>query len=299
MVKSSNKIRDTRSERVGHVVIIVILALFSFTTLYPFWHVLMYSISNSQAAMGGGLFFLPRKIDFLAYKLIFKTSQIYQVYFITVARTIVGVALSLAITVLTAYPLSLQRFRGRKFFSMLIFFTMLFSGGLVPTFLVVQSLGLLDTFWALVVPGMMNAYNMFILRNSFQALPHSLEESAHIDGANPMTVLLRIILPISTPALAAVTMFYGVANWNAYLDGILYTNTPQLQILQVYLRTLMASTGALGALSGIENLSEASKLSEESMKMATIAISVIPILVVYPFLQRYYTKGITVGAVKG
>ncbi len=299
MAKGAQKIRGTRSERVGHAAVVTILVLFSFTTLYPFWHVLMYSISNSQAAMGGGLFFLPRKIDFLAYKLIFKTSQIYRVYFITVARTVVGVAFSLVITVLTAYPLSLRRFRGRNFFSMLIFFTMLFSGGLIPTFLVIQSLGLLDTFWALVIPGMMNAYNMFILRNSFQSLPHSLEESAHIDGANPMTVLVRIILPISTPALAAVTMFYGVANWNAYLDGILYTNTPQLQILQVYLRTLMASTGALGALSGIENLSEASKLSEESMKMATIAISVIPVLVVYPFLQRYYTKGITVGAVKG
>ncbi len=297
--KAKNRIRAPLPERIGHAVVIALLAVFAFTTIYPFWHVVMYSISNSQAAMGGGLFFLPREIDFLAYKLIFKTSQIYRVYFVTVARTVVGTAFSMVISVLTAYPLSLNRFRGRNFLSMAIFFTMLFSGGMIPTFLVVQSLGLLDTFWALVLPGAMSAYNMFILKNSFQALPPSLEESAHIDGANPLVVLTRIIIPISTPAIAAVVMFYGVTNWNAYLDGILYINTPKLQILQVYLRTLMASTGALGALSGIDNLAEAGRLSEESMKMATVAISVIPVLVVYPFLQRYYTKGITVGAVKG
>lgn len=298
-IRRRNHIRASRTERFFHALIIAILVLFAFTTVYPFWHVLMYSISNSQAAMGGGLFFLPRQVDLLAYRLIFKTEQIYRVYFVTVARTVVGTAFSLIVSTLTAYPLSLKRFKGRGFFSAMIFFTMLFNGGLIPTFLLVQSLGMLDTFWALVIPNMMSAYNMFILRNHFQSIPPSLEESAHIDGASPFTVLTRIIVPISTPALAAVTMFYGVANWNAYLDGILYINTPRLQILQVYLRTLMASTGALGALSGIDGLSEASKLSEESMKMATIAISILPILIVYPFLQRYYTKGITVGAVKG
>ncbi len=292
-------IRKSPAERIGHAILVVILILFCFTTVYPFWHVLMYSASDSRAAMTGGLFFYPRQFDLLAYKMIFKTSQIYIAYRNTILRTLVGTALSMLLTSLTAYPLSLKRLRGRNGISMMIFFTMLFSGGMIPTFLTVQSYGLIDTFWALVLPGAMNAYNMFILRNYFQSIPDSLGESAHIDGANSFTVLFRIILPVSVPALAAVTMFYGVANWNAYMDGILYTNSTSLEILQVYLRKLMASTGALNSLSGVDNLSEASRLSEESMKMATIAVSVIPVLVVYPFLQRYYTKGITVGAVKG
>jgi putative aldouronate transport system permease protein len=260
----------------------------------------MYALSDSHSAMSGGLFFFPRKLDLLAFQMIFKTNQIFVAYRNTIARTIVGTLLSLTITSLTAYPLSIRRFKGRNVISMLIFFTMLFSGGMIPTFLLVQSLGMLDTFWALVVPGMMSAYNMFILRNYFQSLPASLEESAHIDGANAFVVLTRIILPISTPALAAIAMFYGVGHWNSYMDGILYINTPNLQILQVYLRTLLMSTGAMNSLSGVSNQAEAAnKLTEESMKMATIAVSVLPILVVYPFLQRYYTKGITVGAVKG
>ncbi len=292
-------IQKSRTEKAGHAIISILLILFCFTTIYPFWHVLMYSASDSRAAMTGGLFFWPRQFDLLAYRMIFKTNQIYVAYRNTVLRTVLGTSLSILLTSLTAYPLSLKRLRGRGGISMFIFFTMLFSGGMIPTYLTVQSFGLIDTFWALILPGAMNAYNLFILRNYFQSIPESLGESAHIDGANSFTVLFRIILPVSTPALAAVTMFYGVANWNAYMDGILYTNTTSLEILQVYLRKLMASTGTLNSLSGIDNLTEASKLSEESMKMATIAVSVIPVLVVYPFLQRYYTKGITVGAVKG
>lgn len=292
-------IRRSTSEKVGYTVVCTLLVLFCFTTVYPFWHVLMYSASDSQVAMSGGLFFWPRKFDLLAYKMIFKTSQIYVAYRNTILRTVIGTAISMLLTALTAYPLALKRLRGRNGISMMIFFTMLFSGGMIPTFLTVQAYGMVDTFWALILPGAMNAYNLFILRNYFQSIPESLEESAHLDGANSFTVLFRIILPISTPALAAVTMFYGVANWNAYMDGILYINSTSLEILQVYLRKLMASTGALNSLSGVDNLTEAARLSEESMKMATIAVSVIPILVVYPFLQRYYTKGITVGAVKG
>ena len=293
------RIRKSPAEKTGHAVVSILLILFCFTTVYPFWHVLMYSASDSRAAMTGGLFFWPRQFDLLAYKMIFKTNQIYVAYRNTVLRTVLGTALSMLLTSLTAYPLSLKRLRGRGGISMFIFFTMLFSGGMIPTYLTVQAYGLIDKFWALILPSAMNAYNLFILRNYFQSIPESLGESAHIDGANSFTVLFRIILPVSTPALAAVTMFYGVANWNAYMDGILYTNSTALEILQVYLRKLMASTGTLNSLSGIDNLTEASRLSEESMKMATIAVSVIPVLVVYPFLQRYYTKGITVGAVKG
>lgn len=292
------KIKRTAAERIGHGIIIIILTLFAFACIYPFWHVLMYSISDSREAMTGGLFLIPRSPTLLSYSMIFKTRQIYVAYSNTILRTFLGTLLSVFLTALTAFPLSLKRMRGRQFFSMLIFFTMLFNGGLIPTFLVVQELGLIDTFLALILPSAMSAYNMFILRNYFQQIPESLEESAYIDGANPFIVLFRIILPVSAPSVAAIAMFYGIANWNSYLDCLLYTNSDTLQVLQIYLRSLLASAGAMDSIAGVAG-SDASRLTEETVKMTTIAVSVIPILVVYPFLQRYYTKGITVGAVKG
>lgn len=292
------KIKRSKGEKIGYAIILVILILFAFSTLYPFWHVLMYSISDSREAMTGGLFLLPRKPTLLAYKTVFRTEQIFVAYRNTLLKTLVGTVMSVAITALTAFPLSLKRLHGRNFFSMYIFFTMLFSGGMIPTFLVVKSLGLLDTFWALVLPGMMSAYNMFIMRNYFQQLPAELEESAYIDGATPMVALVCIILPISAPCLAAVAMFYAVGNWNSYMDCLLYTTSAKLQVLQIYLRNLISSVGAMDSIAVVSD-AETSALTEETVKMTSIAVSIIPILIIYPFLQRFYTKGITVGAVKG
>ncbi len=300
-VMHPTRIKRTRGEAIGQALIVIILGLIAFSTLYPFWHVLMYSISNSKASMSGGFFFLPRDPTLLSYQVVFKTSQIWVAYGNTIAKTVVGTVISLILTSLTAYPLSVRRFRGRQFFSLLIFFTMLFSGGMIPTYLIVKDLGLLNTFWALVIPGAMSAYNMFILRNYMQSLPASLEESAHIDGANAFTTLIRIILPLSTPSLAALAMFYGVGNWNGYMDCLLYTNNQKLQVLQLYLRVIMQQT-AMNSLSSADAAavnSASAQLTDETVKMTTVAVSVIPILLVYPFLQRFYTKGITVGAVKG
>ena len=295
-VKSKKRVSG---ERAGNLLIEVILLLMVVTTLYPFWHVFMYSISDSRAAMSGGLFFLPRKPTFLTYQLIFKTSQIFVAFGNTVAKTVVGTFISLVLTVLTAYPLSLPYFRGRRFFQIIIFFTMLFSGGIIPTYLLLKDLHMLDTFWVYVLPSAMSPYNMFIMRNFFLTIPDSLQESAMLDGANHMQVLDRIVLPLSKASLATMTMFYGVTNWNSYMDGILYVNNQKLQLLQVYLRQLISSTGAKGALSAAGDLSAAAAVTEESMKMTVISLSIIPILLVYLFLQKYFTKGVMVGSVKG
>ena len=292
------KIKRSAAEQTGYAIIVTLLVLFAFSTLYPFWHVLMYSISDSGEAMSGGLFFLPRKPTLLAYRTVLKTRQIFVAYRNTILKTFVGTLLSLVVTALTAFPLSLKRLHGRGVISMYIFFTMLFGGGMIPTFLVVQGLGMVDTFWALIIPGLMSAYNMFILRNYFQQLPPELEESAYIDGATPPVALLFIILPISAPSLAAIAMFYAVGNWNSYLDCLLYTNSGDLQVLQIYLRNLIDSAGAMDSIASVSG-KETSQLSAETVKMTTIAVSIIPILIIYPFLQRFYTKGITVGAVKG
>jgi putative aldouronate transport system permease protein len=285
-------------DAVGDIIIYIVLIAIVFSTIYPFWHVLMYSVSDSKASMSGGLFFAPRNFSLLGYKMLFQTKQIFIAYRNTIAKTVVGTSFSLIISALTAYPLSLKRFRGRNFFSGMIFFTMLFSGGIIPTYLVIRDLHLLDTFWVYVIPGMMSAYNMFILRNYFMSIPSSLEESAMLDGANPFQILLKIILPLAMPALAALAMFYGVGNWNSYMDGVLYVNNQNLQLLQVYLRQLIGSAGAKGALGEAGSLSETAALTEETMKMVVISVAVVPVLFVYPFLQKYYTKGVMVGSVK-
>ena len=295
----SNPIKTSATDKITNWIIYIFLALFVFSTIYPFWHVLMYSVSDSGSASTGGLFFYPRDFTLLAYKMLFKTKTIFTAYGNTIGKTLFGTAISVVLTALTAYPLSLQRFKGRKIISMMIFLTMLFSGGIIPTFLLIKDIGLLDKFWVYILPGAMSAYNMFILRSFFQTIPPSLEESAHMDGANSLQILYKIVIPLSLPSLAAIAMFYGVGNWNSYMDGVLYINNPKLQLLQVYLLQLIASSGAKGALSDVTSLGEASKLTDETMKMTTIAVSVIPVLFVYPFLQKYYVKGVMIGSVKG
>lgn len=290
----------TGGERVGQVLNGVFLGLMVLITIYPFWHVVMYSLSDSHASMSGGVFLWPREFSLLSYQQLLSTRQLYICYRNSILKTLLGTGIALLLTALTAYPLSLPRFKGRGFFSLMIFFTMLFNGGMIPTYLLIRDLHLLDTFWVYVLPAAMSAYNMFILRNFFQSIPPSLEESALLDGANPFQVLFHIVLPLSGPALAALAMFYGVALWNGYMDNVLYVNDANLQLLQNYLRQLIAAAGAKsGTVSEMADVSAASRLTEETVKMTVITVSVIPVLIVYPFLQKYYTKGVMVGSVKG
>ena len=292
--------KATAGGRIGNTLIGIFLGLMVISTIYPFWHVIMYSLSDSHASMSGGIFLWPRDFSLLSYQQLLSTKQLYVCYRNSILKTVVGTVISLVLTALTAYPLSLKRFKGRNAFSMLIFFTMLFNGGMIPTYLLIKDLHLLDSFWVYVLPGAMSAYNLFILRNFFQSIPPSLEESAHLDGANPFQVLFQIVLPLSLPALAALAMFYGVGLWNGYMDNVLYVNDQNLQLLQNYLRQLIAAAGAKsGTMSEMSNIGAASRLTEETVKMTVIAVSVIPVLIVYPFLQKYYTKGVMVGSVKG
>lgn len=290
----------TGGERVGQIINGIFLGLMVVITIYPFWHVVMYSLSDSHASMSGGIFLWPREFSLLSYQQLLSTKQLYICYRNSLLKTLIGTGVSLLLTALTAYPLSLPRFKGRGFFSLMIFFTMLFNGGMIPTYLLIRDLHMLDTFWVYVLPASMSAYNMFILRNFFQSIPPSLEESALLDGANPFQVLFHIVLPLSGPALAALAMFYGVALWNGYMDNVLYVNDSNLQLLQNFLRQLIAAAGAKsGTVSEMADVSAASRLTEETVKMTVITVSVIPVLIVYPFLQKYYTKGVMVGSVKG
>ena len=296
--RGSGGIRRTRGERIGNRIIVVLLGMLSIVMIYPFWHVLMYSISDGAKALGGGLFFWPKGFSLFSYGLVLRNAQIWVSYKNTILKTLIGTALSVLLSALTAYPLSIRRLKGRKIISMYIFFTMLFSGGTIPTYLLVKNLGLIDTFAALILPGAVSAYNMFILRNYMLSLPPELEESARIDGARATTILFRIILPLSTPSLAAIAMFYGVSNWNSYMDALLYTNKLSLQTLQLYLRQVLLQTSSSNAAMTVAGKTE-EYVSDTQVQMVIVAVSVIPILIAYPWLQRFYTKGITVGAVKG
>ena len=300
--RTATRIQRGEGERAGHFFICLFLGLFAFTTIYPVWHVIMYSLSDSKQAMSGGFFFWPRGFSLLSYEMVFKTSQIWVAYRNSILVMAVGTIISVLLSAVTAYPLSRKRLRGRNFFSMVIFFTMLFSGGMIPLYLQVSRLGLLNTFWSMILPISMSAYNMFILRNFMQGIPDSLEESARLDGANDIVILFRIMLPLCTPSLAAIAMFYGVGYWNNYMNCLLYTNSNDLQVLPLYLRSVLggAAANALSASSDMSKIGQAANtLTEESVKMTVVAVSVVPIILIYPYLQRFYTKGITVGAVKG
>lgn len=270
-----------------------------FVTIYPFWHVIMYSFSDSRAAMTGGLFFWPRKPSIQTYTMLFETKRVFVAFGNSLAKTLVGTSLSMVITTLTAYALSLNELKGRRFFQLMIYFTMLFNGGMIPTYILVKNLGLIDNFWVYVFPGAMSAYNMFVLRNFFKTLPKSLSESAMLDGANHLQILWNIVVPLSKAGLATIAVYYVRTNWNSYMDGVLYVNETRLELLQVYLRRLISAAGAKSALSEMADLSNALSVTEESMKMTVIAISIIPVILVYLFLQKFFIKGTTVGAVKG
>ncbi|MCK9252010.1 MAG: carbohydrate ABC transporter permease [Clostridiales bacterium] len=286
------------AETTSMVINYAILVILAITTLYPFWHVLMYSVSDSRAAMSGGFFLWPRDFSIKAYQLLYRTRMIITSYGNTIQRTVLGTFLNLAFSASLAYPLSLKRFRLRGFLTMMIFFTMLFSGGMIPTFLLVRELRLIDTPWALILPTLVSPFNMFIMRNYFQSLPASLEESASLDGAKPLRILLSIILPLSLPVIAALGLFYGIFHWNAFFDGILYINDPQKQVLQVFLRNIITVT-AIGSTTTIEDRALGAGLSEESMKMAAISASIVPIIIVYPWLQKHFVKGVLIGSIKG
>jgi putative aldouronate transport system permease protein len=291
--------KQSFGEKAGYWTLNGLLLLLSLCTLYPFWHVLMYALSDPKLSMGGGVFLLPRGFSLVSFQMLLDSKGIYTAYWNSIVRLFLGTFVNLLFTMMLAYPLSLRRFLGRNTITLMIFFTMLFSGGMIPTYLLVKQLGLLDSIWALIIPGAISAWNLLIMKNYFQSIPPELEESASIDGASPSRVLFTIILPVSMPVMAAIALFYGVAHWNNYFDAILYINSQSNQVLQVFLRTMLNGS-SLQQVQGADNFaSHIGMVTEESVKMATVIASVLPMLLIYPFLQKYYVKGVLIGSVKG
>ena len=281
------------------IILSVVIILISLTCLLPFVNVAAISLSSKSAILSGRVSFWPVEMEFTAYKAIFADPAMIRSLFFTVGITVAYTSLAMVLTVLMAYPLTKKRLRGRKFFNFLALFTMYFSGGTIPIYLNIKELGLLDTPWALILPGMLSTYNMIILKSFFAALPKELEEAAVIDGANDFQVLLRIYLPLSMASLATLTLFYAVGKWNSFQDALYYISNKAYQPLQLKLYHIIKGSQAVDIAAMEGGTTTVATSVSESIEPATIIFATLPILVVYPFVQRYFVKGVTIGAIKG
>lgn len=276
----------------------IFLAIFAVVCILPFIYIIGGSFATNAELVEKGFFLFPTTFSLDAYKYIFSSSTLLQSVFVSVYVTLAGTVLNLFFTVTMAYPLARRTLSGRNAILNLVVFSMLFSGGIVPTFLIVRNLGLLDTYWSLMLPGAISAFNLIIVKNFFQELPPGLEEAARIDGCTDAGVLWRIVLPLSKPVLATFGVFYAVGHWNNFFSALLYVSSPEKWPLQVLLRQIvMLSQGSIGDTTQMDQAF--TMPPDQVVKMAVIVVGTVPILLIYPFLQRYFAQGVLLGSVKG
>lgn len=275
---------------------VVFLLVCSFAFLYPMWYVLVSSFSDPYAIASGQVTFWPIDFTIDAYKLVFDDDRIWSSYGNTMIYVVAGTLINLVLTTMGAYPLSRTNLPGKSVLMALIVFTMFFSGGLIPSYLNVRELGLYDTYWAILLPGAVSAFNLIVMRTFFQSIPEGLIESAKIDGANDFRILWQMVLPLSMPVIAVMTLFYAVSHWNSWFSAMIYLQDPNLYPLQLILREILIQSSAQNMLSGATQ--DAVFRMSEAIKYATIIVATVPILVIYPFLQKYFVKGVMIGAIK-
>lgn len=302
--KSGNQIKDSASRRIFMICNVVFMFLISIICITPFINLLAISFSDKIAVAGGDVTFFPIGFTLISYDFIANTSKFSRSLMISIERTLLGVPINLLLIILTAYPLSKAKadFRHRNLFSWFFVVTILFNAGLIPTYMVVTSTGLINKLWALVLPGALPVFSMLVVMNYMRSLPKELEEAAYIDGATHVQTLLRVILPVSTPTIATVALFAFVGHWNSWFDGMIYMNDVNRYPLQTYLQTVVVNPEEFlrnnTDLSG--NLSKYLALvSARTTSAAQMFLAMVPILLVYPYLQKYFTTGLVMGSVKG
>jgi len=297
----TRKIRLSFSDKLFYVIDYLFLAFCAVIVLIPLLHVVAQSFSHRQSVISGTVFLLPRYPTVETYKLILGNKFILTGYMNTVFYMTAGTCINLFLTILCAYPISRKEFAGRNIFMLFFAFTMLFSGGMIPTYLVVRSLGLIDTRWAMLLPGAMTVWNMILARTFFQtSIPKEMYESAELDGAGDTTILLKIVLPLSSSIIAVLTLFYAIGHWNSYFDAMLYLRSLNLFNIQLILRIAISSISQLMNQTGsIMQAQQDSMAWAEASKYVIIVISMLPVLIIYPFVQRHFVKGIMIGAIKG
>ena len=284
-------------DKVFKIITISVVVVIAACCLFPFLHVLAVSFSDKTAVIRGEVLLWPQSFKLSAYKAVFNNKGLMDSMWFTLILTVVYTVFSLIMTILCAYPLSYPGLKLKSPILLYILFTMYFSGGMIPGYLNIKSLGLLDTFWVLVFPTMLSTYNMILMKSFFQAMPRELEESAYVDGANDFVVLIRIVLPLSKAMLATIALFYAVSRWNGFMDAILYINDESMYTIQLRMRQMIQASQVSSMMEEIPEMK--ADLIAETIKAACMAFSMIPVMIVYPWLQKYFVKGVMIGSVKG
>lgn len=292
--------KESVQDRVTLIVIYILLSIILLLVLYPLIFVISASISDPLTVSRGEMWLFPKDLTFIGYELVFANKEIWTGYANTLLYTFVGTAINLVMTIFAAYPLSRKDFAGRNVITAYIVFTMFFSGGLIPTYLLVKNLGMINTMWALIIPGAVSVWNIIIMRTFFQtSIPNEIQESASIDGCSNMQTLWRIVLPLSMPIIAVMILFYSVGHWNSYFNALIYLNDRDKYPLQLFLREILIKS-QVDQMAGSLDLSVQKHLMEaEAIKYAIVIVANLPVLLLYPFLQKYFVKGMMIGALKG
>ncbi|MBD2844553.1 carbohydrate ABC transporter permease [Paenibacillus sp. IB182496] len=291
------KIKTSMASRVFDAFNVTLMLILAAVMLYPIVYVASASISNVGLVVNGTVKLWPRDLTFIAYERVFADPFIWLSYGNTIRYTVIQTAATLLVTSMMAYPLAKRRLLGRRTILLFAAATMLFNGGLIPTFLVVKQLGLIDTIWAVIVPTLINTWYLFIMRTFFEQLPEELEEAARIDGCGVMGTLLRIVMPLSKPVLMTIGLFTAVTQWNSFFDALIYLNQKELYPLQIHLRNIVIAGTAAAQSQGSAGDDEIMLL--ETVKYSTIMVAALPILCVYPFIQKYFVQGTMIGGIKG
>ena len=283
----------SKNDTVFEVFVFLLVLLVGLVCLVPVMYVVSVSLTPIEEKLrSGGFLLIPRKITFSAYRQVLGGKEFLPALWVTVKVMVIGTFLQLVATLLFAYPLSRTNLPGRKLITKLVVFTMLFSAGMIPLYLVVKGTHLLNTLWSMIIPSLINVYNLIIMKALFEGLPGELFESARIDGAGEMTVLLKVALPLSMPIIMTIGLYYGVEQWNTYMRAVLYVSKDSLQPLQVVLRRLLAMAASTDIL-------EEEIIPTETLQMANVVLSTLPLVCIYPFIQKYFVRGTLAGAVKG
>lgn len=292
------RVRESWGDRGFKVLVVVLVVLISLTCVLPILNILAISLSSARAVNSNEVVFVPVELSLDAYESVFTNGALIRSMFYTIKATVLYVVIAMFMTVLCAYPLSHRELVGKRPIWLFILFTMYFAGGMIPSYLLVSDLGLINSIWSLILPGMISTYNMILMRTFFASIPTAMKESAYIDGANDVDILFRIVLPLSKSTLATIALFYAVSRWNAVTDGMLYINDPNQYILQVRLKNIILSASGLDELMS-EGASSGLNIQTSQIRSASLIFSLVPVLIVYPFLQKYFVKGVMIGAIKG
>ncbi|MBM7662925.1 putative aldouronate transport system permease protein [Bacillus mesophilus] len=291
--------RRTKSEYIFDNLNLLFMLIICFITIYPIWYVLVNSLNDGVDAMQGGIYWWPREFTLENYEAVFANPGILTSFGVTLAKTVVGTLTHVLFTAMVAYAFSRRDLYGRKYYMIFGIITMFFSGGLIPYFLLIRDLGLFDNFLVYIIPTLFNFFHLIIFVSFFRELPTSLEEAAKIDGASDFMIFVKVVLPLSMPVIATIALFQGVYQWNDYFAGVIFVNNPELQPIQTYLYKVVAESSSNQMMMNAPGGITTKTVTSQSIKLATMVVTTLPIMLVYPFLQKYFVKGMLIGSVKG